>query len=178
MYEEDVEKGLLTLVKTDKPGLQVRDVQGRWFVADADLGPQDMVLFTGLSLHQATGGYLAPTMHRTDNNVDLSQSQGPMVLGRCSVAFKLMPRATAILHCSAMTHAGHQVGGPFQQPVAVHEFMTRSHSMDQLLSPRPGVPAFSFASPLEGEIVACVNVDGCVLVKGLDFTGKQQLSSQ
>jgi len=149
MYEEDTDKGLLTLLKSDKAGFQIRDLQGRWFVVDADLGPQDMVLFTGMSLYQATGGYLSPTVHRTDHNVDLSPSQGSMSLGRSSVSFKLMPRATAILHCSAMTAAGHPVGGPFQQPVAVHDFMLRSHPMDQLLS-RPGVPTFSFAAPLEG----------------------------
>jgi isopenicillin N synthase-like dioxygenase len=84
MYEEDADKGLLTLLKSDKPGLQIRDLQGRWFVVDADLGPQDMVLFTGMSLYQATGGYMSPTVHRTDNNVDLSQSQGSMALGRCT----------------------------------------------------------------------------------------------
>lgn len=164
MYEEDADKGLLTLLKSDKPGLQIRDLQGRWFVVDADLGPQDMVLFTGMSLYQATGGYMSPTVHRTDNNVDLSQSQGSMALGRCSVAFKLMPRATAILHCSAMTAAGHPVGGPFQQPVAVHDFMLRSHPMDQLLA-RPGVPTFSFAPPLEGDclfLLLCIRRHGSV----------------
>lgn len=148
-YEEDADKGLLTLLKSDKPGLQIRDIQGRWFVADADLGPQDMVLFTGLSLYQATGGYLNPSMHRTDNNTNLGQAQGSMSYGRCTVAFKLMPRATAILHCSAMTAAGHLVGGPFQQPIAVHDFMQRNHTIDQL-SGRPSVPPFSFAAPLEG----------------------------
>lgn len=150
-YEEDADKGLLTLLKSDKPGLQIRDLQGRWFVVDADLGPQDMVLFTGMSLYQATGGYLNPTVHRTDINVDLSQAQSSMPLGRCTVAFKLMPRSTAILHCSAMTAAGHPVGGPFQQPVAVHDFMLRSHPMDQLLS-RPGIPTFSFTQPLEAVV--------------------------
>ncbi|XP_073392925.1 uncharacterized protein [Physcomitrium patens] len=154
-YEEDADKGLLTLLKSDKPGLQIRDIQGRWFVADADLGPQDMVLFTGLSLYQATGGYLNPSMHRTDNNTNLGQAQGSMSYGRCTVAFKLMPRATAILHCSAMTAAGHLVGGPFQQPIAVHDFMQRNHTIDQL-SGRPSVPPFSFAAPLEAQSKATI----------------------
>uniref|UniRef100_A0A7I4ASE1 Uncharacterized protein n=1 Tax=Physcomitrium patens TaxID=3218 RepID=A0A7I4ASE1_PHYPA len=144
--EGDAEKGLLTLLKSDKPGLQIRDVQGRWFVADADLDPQDMVLFTGMSLYQATGGYLGPSKHRTDNIADLGQAQGSMPFGRCTVAFKLMPSSSAILHCSAMTNAGHHVGGHFQQPIPVQDFMQRS--VDQLSS-RSGVSAFSFAAPLE-----------------------------
>uniref|UniRef100_A0A7I4C2E7 Isopenicillin N synthase-like Fe(2+) 2OG dioxygenase domain-containing protein n=1 Tax=Physcomitrium patens TaxID=3218 RepID=A0A7I4C2E7_PHYPA len=148
LYEEDADKGLLTLMKSDKPGLQIRDLQGRWFVVDADLGPQDMILYTGTSLYQATGGYLSPSFHRTDNNADLSQAQGSIHLGRCTVAFKLMPRATAILHCSAMTAAGHAIGSPFQHPVAVHDFMQRTQTMDQLLA-RPGVPTFSFTAPVE-----------------------------
>jgi isopenicillin N synthase-like dioxygenase len=58
LFEEDAEKGLLTLFKSDKSGLQVRDLQGRWIVVDVDLGPHDMVLYSGMCLHQATGGYL------------------------------------------------------------------------------------------------------------------------
>lgn len=117
-------------------------------VVDADLSPQDMILFTGMSLYQATGGYLSPSIHRTDHNANLAQGSSPY--GRCSVAFKLMPRASAILHCAAMNAAGHPVGGPFQQPVAVHDFMQRSHAMDQLVT-RPGVPTFAFSAPVEGE---------------------------
>ncbi len=45
LLDEDMDKGLLTLLKSDKSGLQIRDLQGRWIVVDADLGPQDMVLY-------------------------------------------------------------------------------------------------------------------------------------
>jgi hypothetical protein len=147
LFEEDADKGLLTLHKSDKPGLQIRDLQGHWIIVDAELGPQDMVLYSGLSLYQATGGYLPPAVHRMDNNA--RQGQGSSPYGRCSIEFKLMPRATAILHCSAMTAAGHPVASPFQQPVAVHDFMQRSHPMDQLAS-RPGVPMLTFPTPSDG----------------------------
>jgi hypothetical protein len=60
-----------------------------------------------------------------------------------------MPRASAILHCSAMTAAGHPVGSPFQQPISVHDFMQRSQPMEQLVS-RPGVPSYAFPAPLDG----------------------------
>jgi isopenicillin N synthase-like dioxygenase len=149
LFEEDADKGLLTLHKSDKPGLQIRDLQGHWIIVDAELGPQDMVLYSGLSLYQATGGYLPPAVHRMDNNA--RQGQGSSPYGRCSVDFKLMPRASAILHCSAMTAAGHPVASPFQQPVAVHDFMQRSHPMDQLAS-RPGVPMLTFPTPSDGAI--------------------------
>ncbi|KAL2622055.1 hypothetical protein R1flu_002260 [Riccia fluitans] len=137
-HEPHAEKGFLTLLKSDKPGIHIRDMNGRWILADAELGPADMVLYTGLSLYQATAGYLSPAMHRTE----VTASHGHMY-GRCSVAFRLMPRSTAILHCSAMTQAGHAVANPFQQPVAVHDFMQRAHPMDQLVT-RPGLPTFPF----------------------------------
>ena len=160
IYEEEVDKGLLTLLKSDRPGLQIRDLQGRWMVVDADLGPQDMVLFTGLSLYQTTGGHLSPSFHRTDINTHLGQqaAQGSMPYGRCTVAFKLMPRASAILHCAAMSAAGHPLGGPFQHPVPVHEFMQRSHPTDQLVVGRPGVPTFSFSAPVEGEAIYLLRI--------------------
>ncbi|KAH9554240.1 hypothetical protein CY35_08G054000 [Sphagnum magellanicum] len=151
LFEEDAEKGLLTLFKSDKSGLQVRDLQGRWIVVDVDLGPHDMVLYSGMCLHQATGGYLSPSVHRMDNNVIASQGQGSSPYGRCSIEFKLMPRASAILHCSAMTAAGHPVGSPFQQPISVHDFMQRSQPMEQLVS-RPGVPSYAFPAPLDGSM--------------------------
>jgi hypothetical protein len=68
---------------------------------DANLGPQDMVLYLGLSLYQATGGYLSHIVHRTNNNnnnnnnvtIVVNQRQGLNVIlyERCSLKFKLMP---------------------------------------------------------------------------------------
>ncbi|CAM6111366.1 unnamed protein product [Calypogeia fissa] len=144
-HEPHAEKGLLTLMKSDKPGLHIRDVNGRWILADGELGPQDMVLFSGLSLYQATAGYLSPALHRTE----LSPAHSQMY-GRCTVAFKLMPRATAILHCSAMTAADHAVAGPFIGPIVVQDFMQRPHPMDQLVT-RTGLPSFSFPAPTESQ---------------------------
>ncbi|XP_024402494.1 uncharacterized protein [Physcomitrium patens] len=171
MYEEDADRGLLTLMKSDRPGLQIRDLQGRWFVVDADLGPQDMVLYIGTSLYQATAGHLGPSMYRTDNSVDLSQAQCSAHVGRCTVSFKLMPRATAILHCSAMTAAGHPVGSPFQHPVAVHDFMQRANLMDQLLA-RPGVPTFSFPAPVEVFVPATAQLKAAMKRKKQVSRGK------
>lgn len=136
--EPHIDKGLLTLTKSDRPGLHIRDIQGRWLLADGDLGPQDMILYTGLALYQATAGYISPALHRADGN----DPHGHLY-GRCSISFKLMPRPSAILHCSAMTNAGHAVGGPFQQPVTVHDFMQRSYPADQIVT-RPGAACLDF----------------------------------
>lgn len=137
-HEPQADKGLLTLMKSDKPGFYVRDVQGRWILADADLGPSEMVLYTGLSLYQATAGFLTPAIHRTEIGGH------EHMFGRCYVAFKLMPRASAILHCGAMTAAGHNVATPYSTPVAVHEFMQRTHSLEQLMN-RTALSNFTFA---------------------------------
>ncbi|KAJ7296885.1 hypothetical protein O6H91_Y093900 [Diphasiastrum complanatum] len=143
--EPHADKGLLTLIRSDKSGLQIRDMQGRWLLADGELGPNEIVVYPGLSLYQATAGYVSPALFRTEI---CNSAQGHMY-GRCSVAFKLMPKATAILHSSPMSTAGHVVGGLFQQPVAVSDFMQRSLSMDQIVS-RPGIANYYFPAPTEG----------------------------
>eukprot|EP00249_Psilotum_nudum_P019920 c27475_g1_i1 orf=650-2083(-) len=145
-HEPHADKGVLTLVKSDKPGLRIRDMQGRWLLVDGDLGPQDVILYTGLALYQATAGCLSPALYRTD----FGAVHGHMY-GRCSVSFKLLPRPSAILHCSAMSAAGHAVGAPFQQPISVHDFMQRTHSMDQLVS-RPGLTNFAFSPSSDGSM--------------------------
>ncbi len=122
LVDKDMDKGLLTLLKLDKSRLQIRDLQGLWIVVDVDLGPQDMVLYLGLSLYQTTGGYFSLAVHRTynssNNNVTIvaSQGQGLSVVpyGRCFIKFKFMPRALTILHCFAMTIVGYLIGSPFQ----------------------------------------------------------------
>ncbi len=89
---------------------------------DADFGPRNMVLYSGLSLYQAIGGYLSLAIHQTNNNnnnivtIVVGQGQGLSVLPyeRCSIEFKLIPQTSFILHCSAMTITWCLVGSPFQ----------------------------------------------------------------
>ncbi|CAI7903052.1 unnamed protein product, partial [Closterium sp. NIES-54] len=128
--EARAEKGLVTLIKSDRPGLYIRDPQNQWLLADANLGPNDLILITGLTLYQATGGYVSPALYKTDL---ASASVGMQVPeGRASVFFRLLPRASSIIHCSAMAASGHAIAGPFQQPVAVQDFMLRQHPIDQI----------------------------------------------
>ncbi|XP_024545389.1 uncharacterized protein LOC9644798 isoform X2 [Selaginella moellendorffii] len=142
-HDQNADKGLVTLMKSDKHGLEIRDMHGRWHLADGGLGPQDVVLFCGLSLYQATGGHVTPAFFRTEAG---SSSSHMHLYGRCSTAFKLMPKATGLLHC--LTTSGGVAGSsPFQQSVTVHDFMQRSHSIDQLIGMRQ---AFSFPSQQEG----------------------------
>ena len=46
------EKGLLSLVTADRPGLYVRDPQSQWLLADANLARNEVLLLTGLTLYQ------------------------------------------------------------------------------------------------------------------------------
>lgn len=151
-HEPYTEKGLLTLVKSDKPGLHIRDVQGRWLLADGDLGPHDMVLYTGLALYQCTAGYVSPALLRYQMEVGIPHNH---MSGRCSISYKLMPRPSSILHCSAMTAAGHGVSGPFQQPVAVCDFMQRTYPMDQLVN-RLAFSNYGFQAPSDGAMKAVI----------------------
>ncbi|TYH29763.1 hypothetical protein ES288_A01G037800v1 [Gossypium darwinii] len=137
-HGHQVDKSLISVVKSDKAGLHVRDFHGRWFLVDGDLGPQEAVVYPGLALYQATAGYVNPALHRTEiNNIP-----GNMY-GRCSLVFKLMPKSMTCLSCSEMRAAGHGVEAQFQIPVPVDDFMQRSHPTDQLFN-RNTFQSFSF----------------------------------
>lgn len=141
-HEYQVDRTLLTLVKSDKAGLYIRDLHGHWVLVDGDLGPQEAIVYPGLALYQATAGYINPAMHRTD----ISNLHGSMY-GRCTLAFKLMPKSMASLNCSEMRAAGHGVEAQFQLPVPVDDFMQRS--IDQVLN-RNSFGTFSFPTAQEG----------------------------
>ncbi|GAV74871.1 hypothetical protein CFOL_v3_18351 [Cephalotus follicularis] len=145
-HEHQVDKSLITLVKSDKPGLHVRDFNGHWVLVDEDLGPQEAVVYPGLALYQATAGYVNPALHRTESN----NLQGNLY-GRCSLAFKLMPKSMASLSCSEMRAAGHGVEAQFQLPVPVDDFMQRSHPTDQLFN-RQNIQSFNFPTAQDGSI--------------------------
>ncbi|KAL3614871.1 hypothetical protein CASFOL_040532 [Castilleja foliolosa] len=147
MFSDDntqVDRTLLTIIKSDRAGLHVRDFHGHWVLVDGDLGPREVIVYPGLALYQATAGYISPTMYRTDS----SNIQGSMH-GRCSFAFKLMPKSMTSLSCSEMRAAGHGVEAQFQIPVPVDDFMQRS--TDQLLN-RNSFATFNFSVSQEGSI--------------------------
>ncbi|XP_068654144.1 uncharacterized protein [Aristolochia californica] len=149
MYPEQdhqVDKSLITLVKSDRAGLHIRDFHERWVLVDEDLGPQEAVVYPGLALYQATAGYVSPALHRTEVN----NLQGNMY-GRCSLSFKLMPRSMASLSCSEMRAAGHGVEAQFQLPVPVDDFMQRSHPTDQLFT-RQSFQTYTFPLAQDGSL--------------------------
>ena len=121
----------------------MRDFHGRWVLMDGDLGPQEAIVYHGLALYQATAEYISPAMHLPD----IGNLQGNM-FGRCSLAFKLMPKSMTNLNCSEMRAAGHGVEAQFQLPVPVDDFMQRS--TDQVLS-RNNFPTFTFPTAQDGE---------------------------
>ncbi|XP_077244538.1 2-oxoglutarate (2OG) and Fe(II)-dependent oxygenase superfamily protein isoform X4 [Tasmannia lanceolata] len=145
-HEHQVDKSLITLVKSDKAGLHIRDCHGRWILVDGDLGPQEAIVYPGLALYQKTAGYVMPALHRTE----AGNMPGNMY-GRCSFAFKLMPRSMASLSCSEMRAAGHGVEAQFQLPIPVDDFMQRSHPTDQLFT-RHSFPSYAFPAAQDGSL--------------------------
>ncbi|GJR82605.1 hypothetical protein Tco_0153390 [Tanacetum coccineum] len=145
-HEHQVDKSLISIIKSDKAGLHIRDFNGRWVLVDGDLGPQEAVVYPGLALYHATAGYVSPALHRTDIN-----SLHGNMYGRCSLSFKLMPKSMTSLNCSEMRAAGHGIEAQFQLPVSVDDFMQRSHPLDQLFN-RNSFPTFSFPTAQEGSM--------------------------
>ncbi|XP_057948117.1 uncharacterized protein LOC131143792 isoform X2 [Malania oleifera] len=145
-HEQQVDKSLISLVKSDKAGFHVRDLHGRWVLVDGDLGPQEAIVYPGLALYQATAGYVSPALHRTE----IGNPQGNM-FGRCSLAFKLMPKSMTSLNCSEMRAAGHGVEAQFQLPIPVDDFMQRSHHTDQFFN-RNSFSSFNFPTAQDGSM--------------------------
>uniref|UniRef100_A0A2P2JE65 Uncharacterized protein MANES_14G016300 n=1 Tax=Rhizophora mucronata TaxID=61149 RepID=A0A2P2JE65_RHIMU len=148
-HEHQVDKCLISLMKSDKAGLHVRDFHGRWVLVDEDLGPQEAIVYPGLALYQATAGYVNPALYRTEIN-----NMQDNIYGCCSLAFKLMPKAMTSLSCSEMRAAGHGVEAQFQLPIPVDDFMQRSHPTDQLLN-RHNIQSFNFPASEDGRQHSC-----------------------
>lgn len=143
-HEHQVDKTLISVVKSDKPGLHIKDFQGRWVLVDEDLGPQEAIVYPGLALYQATAGYVNPALQRTE----ITNIQNNL-FERCSLALKLMPKSGTSLSCSEMRAAGHGVEPQFQLPVLVDDFMQRSHPIDQLFN-RQSIQSFNFHPTPDG----------------------------
>ncbi|KAK7264152.1 hypothetical protein RJT34_31756 [Clitoria ternatea] len=114
----EVEKGLLTLISSDTPGLQVCDPSGRWYLADGGSGPGDLLLITGKALSYATAGLRPAASYRASPDYFLSPNGGV----RTSLAYRLMPQGNAILDCSPIAAAGHVIP-PSYVPISVSQFM-------------------------------------------------------
>lgn len=146
-HDHQVDKSLLSLVKSDRAGLHVRDFQGRWILVDGDLGPQEAIVYPGLALYQATAGYVSPALHKTEISMEAN------MYGRCSLAFKLLPKSMTSLDCTEMRAAGYGIEAQFQLPVPVDDFMQRSHPTDHLFNrPGAGFQCFNFPPTHDGSM--------------------------
>ncbi|KAJ0096152.1 hypothetical protein Patl1_15791 [Pistacia atlantica] len=114
----EVEKGLLTLISSDSPGLQVCDPNGRWYLADGGSSPGDLLLITGKALSHATAGLRPAALYRAAPDYMSCTNSG----GRTSLAFRLMPQGNAILDCSPIAAAGHVIPQSYV-PISVSQFM-------------------------------------------------------
>ncbi|GAB4842829.1 hypothetical protein Ancab_012806 [Ancistrocladus abbreviatus] len=114
----EFEKGLLTLISSDSPGLQVCDPNGRWYLADTGLAPGCVLLLTGKALSHATAGLRPAASYRTAPELSSCAISG----GRASLAFRLMPQSNAILDCSPVAAAGHLIPQSYV-PISVSQFM-------------------------------------------------------
>eukprot|EP01018_Ginkgo_biloba_P038842 Gb_25729 [translate_table: standard] len=114
----DMEKGLLTLIASDSTGLQVCDPNGRWYLADRELRPGDLILLTGRALSHITAGLCHAASHRWIPNL----APGPGLSGRTSMAFKLMPRGNAVLDCTPISDAGHVIPQGYG-PISARQFL-------------------------------------------------------
>ncbi|XP_020097893.1 uncharacterized protein LOC109716751 isoform X1 [Ananas comosus] len=128
----EVEKGLLTLIASDCPGVQVCDPNGRWYLADGGDSPGDLLLLTGKALSHATAGLRPATSYRTVvDHLPLC-----MTSGRASLTFRLVPQANAILDCSPISAAGHVIPQSYQ-PISVSQFMDDLSAEEDVICNHP-----------------------------------------
>lgn len=139
----EVEKGLLTLISSDAPGLQVCDPNGRWYLADGGSSPGDLLLLIGKALGHATAGLRPAASYRAAPDHSPATVGG----GRSSLAFRLMPQGNAVLDCSPIVAAGHLIP-PSYVPISVSQFMDDLSAEEDAL-----------CTPAENPYVARNNLD-------------------
>uniref|UniRef100_A0A0A8YF89 PUB 62/63 C-terminal domain-containing protein n=1 Tax=Arundo donax TaxID=35708 RepID=A0A0A8YF89_ARUDO len=107
----EVDRGFVTLVASDHPGIEVYNPTGHWYLADGCSSPSDLLLLTGRALSHVTAGLRPNSQYRITNNEN-----------RASLMYRLMPRANAILDCSPISAAGHCIPQIYQ-PISASQFM-------------------------------------------------------
>ncbi|XP_048228938.1 uncharacterized protein LOC8286536 isoform X1 [Ricinus communis] len=127
----EIEKGLLTLISSDNPGLQVCDPNGRWYLAESGIGPGDLLLITGKALSHATAGLRPAASYRAAPDYPSGTNNG----GRMALAFRLMPQGNAILDCSPIAAAGHVIPQSYV-PISVSQFMDDLSAEEDVMSNR------------------------------------------
>ncbi|KAG6481205.1 uncharacterized protein LOC122017309 [Zingiber officinale] len=128
----EVEKGFLTLIASDSPGIQVCDPNDRWFLADGSSGPGNLLLLTGRALSHATAGLRPAASYRMVPECFPST----ISRGRSSLTFKLMPQRNAILDCSPIAAAGHVIPQSYQ-PILASQLMDDLSTEDDLMCNYP-----------------------------------------
>ncbi|XP_044415770.1 uncharacterized protein [Triticum aestivum] len=116
-----VDRGFVTLVASDCPGIEVCDPNGHWYLADGVSGPNNLLLLTGRALSHVTAG-LCPISHYRVTNEN-----------RASLTFRLVPHANAILDCSPILAAGHCIRQVYQ-PIPASQFMDDSYAEEHAVS--------------------------------------------
>ncbi|KAK4756133.1 hypothetical protein SAY87_009890 [Trapa incisa] len=114
----EVEKGLVTLICSDSPGLEVCDPNGQWYLADTASSPSDLLLITGKALSHVTAGLRPAAFYRAS----LDYCPVSIAGGRTSLAFRLMPQGNAILDCTPIASAGHAIPQNYV-PISFSQFM-------------------------------------------------------
>ncbi|KAI5574548.1 hypothetical protein BDE02_10G151800 [Populus trichocarpa] len=128
----EVEKGLLTLISSDSPGLQVCDPNGHWYLADCSSAPGNLLLITGKTLSHTTAGLRPAASYRAAPDYSSGANSG----GRTSLAFRLMPQGNAILDCSPIAAAGHVIPQSYV-PISVSQFLDDLSAEEDVNCNRP-----------------------------------------
>ncbi|KAI4369108.1 hypothetical protein MLD38_017594 [Melastoma candidum] len=121
-FNGEVEKGLLTLISSDCPGLQVCDPNGHWYLADGSSSPGNLVLVTGKALSHVTAGLRPAAFYRV----------APGCLSSSTSNGRLIPQSKAMLDCSRIAAAGHVIPQSLV-PVSASQFMNDLSVEDDLL---------------------------------------------
>ncbi|KAJ1692471.1 hypothetical protein LUZ63_009169 [Rhynchospora breviuscula] len=130
---DEIEKGFVTLIVSDYPGIQVCDPNGHWYLADSDVGPANLLLLTGKALSHCTAGLRPAALYRTLTG-DSSSSSNTIL--RASLMFKLMPKANAVLDCSRIISVGHCIPQSYQ-PMSASQIMDELSEEDDMIPNQP-----------------------------------------
>ncbi|KAJ4802488.1 RING/U-box superfamily protein [Rhynchospora pubera] len=125
----EIEKGFVTLIVSDNPGIQVCNPNGHWYLADSDVGPANLLLLTGKALSHCTAGLRPAALYRTFTGDSSSSSNTNL---RASLMFKLMPKANAVLDCSRIISVEHCIPQSYQ-PISASQIMDELSEEDDMI---------------------------------------------
>jgi len=185
MAPDHVDKGLLTLVACQKPGLEIKlpTSAGNWQPIEQKRGC--IVAFAGHTMEFATAGLIKAVQHRVIAGKP-EQRSGNTRAHRESFAFKLRCPAQVTIDCSSLERSGYHISDEYATPKQVLQLMQQfaaTHSSINVASQTTAAQSNKRKVPPSSEDTnavpqsqrARISNDTTITIRVVEMTGQKAL---